>query len=102
MTNADMIVLWEAMQAAIAAQRWADLEVAATELELALREIADARSRSGPGRDDARHRHRDGLFAIGWQRVIHAPPSTQGAVRRYNQALHRVPGGIGRQPDQTS
>lgn len=75
------------------AVRLADWETArrlAEELHLELAEIVRQRSAPGPGREIARRFHRDGLFSLGWQRVLHAPPATRSAVDRYNATLRTV------------
>ena len=92
MADHALVAKWQAMQTAIGAEDWAELAHVARELEGNLRRLADGRSRKDHSV------HRDGLFAIGWQRVMRAPRDVRRVVDRYNTTLRRLPGGVGPQP----
>lgn len=93
-----LVKTWSALSDAVRGKRWPEAERIATELEAELAVIATARLQRGPAGQPARDRHRDGLYAIGWQQLIGAPPSTGRAVGRFNRTLHKIPGGVGPQP----
>jgi hypothetical protein len=98
MTPYQLIKLWDALSDAVRSCSWTDVERIACELEVELAAIARDRAKPGPPGDAARDRHRDGIYAIGWQRVLGAPASTRAAVSRFNEVLRQIPGGVGPQP----
>ena len=98
MASSHHIRQWQALSDAVRSADWRAVQTLAERLQRELQEIARAQSTPGPPGEIARTYRRDGLFAIGWQRVMKAPPATRAAVEHYNATLRRIPGGIGPQP----